>query len=105
MFRPSSETCIDIQAVLKYHPIHLIKNILSIHALSGCDTVSSLFGVGKTKLAKVVAKNPDLATKLELFMDPLATEGELCANGKQIIASLYVPPTKHNTNFNDLRPL
>ena len=71
-----------------------MKNILSIHALSGCDTVSSIFGVGKSKLAKVVAKNPDFATKLDVFLDPLATEEELCANGKQIIASLYVPQPK-----------
>ena len=105
MFRPSSESCIDIQAVLNHNPVHVIQNILPIYALSGCDTVSSLFGVGKSKLAKVVAKKPDLATKLEIFLDPHAKDEDLFTNGMQILASLFVPPYKKSTKFNALRPL
>ena len=105
MVRPSSESCIDIQAVLKHHPIHLIQNILPIHALSGCVTVSNLFGIGKTKLAKTVVNNPELATNLEVFLNPQASDDDIYSNGKQVLSALYVAPTRRNTNFNDLRPL
>ena len=77
---------------------------LAYTRLSGCDTVSSVFDFGKTKLAKVVAKNPELAMKLEIFLNPRATEEDLCTNGKEIVASLYIPPTKESLNFNALRP-
>ena len=105
MFRPSSQSCIDIEAVLIHNPVHLMNNILPVHALSGCDTVSSIFGVGKARLAKIVAKNPRLAKRMEIFLEPNATEEDLYKNGKEILASLFVPPTRKNTNFNDLRPL
>ena len=105
MFRPSSESCIDIQAVLNHNPVHVIQNILPIHALSGCDTVSSVFRVGKSKLAKVVAKKRDLATNLELFLDPHANDEDLITSGMLIHASLYVPPSKKNTKFKALRQM
>ena len=58
MFRPLSETHIHIKMVVNAYPRFILYNILTIHCLSGCDTVSSCAGVGKNKLIKAVMKNP-----------------------------------------------
>ena len=70
MYRPSSHSYIDIGKVVSAHPDHVTSNILAIHALSGCDTVSSLAGIGKTKLVKAIAKDEDLAEELSTFSTP-----------------------------------
>ena len=64
-------------------------NILPIHVLSGCDTVSSLYGIGKTKLAKNIVKHPELAVNLQVFRNHDASEREISHNGRMIPASLY----------------
>lgn len=52
----------------RYIPVHNIqtvltpqicKYLLSVHALSGCDSVSSLCGQGKVKMWQLVKSNPD----------------------------------------------
>ena len=35
----------------------IIPNLLAAHALSGCDTVGSYFGIGKKTVIKVLKKN------------------------------------------------
>ena len=62
MHRPSSTSCIDIQLVIEQFPDHFLDNILAIHALSGCDTVSSLGGIGKNKLPKLILRASDASS-------------------------------------------
>ena len=75
-----------------------------MRTLSSCYTVSSVFGVGKTKLAK----NPDLAAN-EIFVYPLAAKENWSSNGKEITDFLishyiYLQPKK-STISNVLKPL
>ena len=72
---------------LTAHSKELINNILSIHAISGCDTVSSLYGIGKTKSSKNIVKSPQLATYLVVFLDPDATPENICTKGKIILSA------------------
>ena len=67
IMRPSSDSFIDTQTILKSHPKQVIDNILPIHALSGCDTVSALFGIGKTKLVQSIRKQLNLVDNLAVF--------------------------------------
>ena len=69
MYRPSSKTLLDIHKLIDKLPDHILNSILPLHAVSGCDTVSSLAGVGKTKLIKMVMKDPSLADHLHKFLD------------------------------------
>ena len=41
----------------------LTKNILFLHAVSGCDTTNALFDKGKKKIADILIKYPDLQKK------------------------------------------
>ena len=105
MFRPMSSSYIDIECVSKSNSDSIIKNILPIHALSGCDTVSQVFGVGKTKLVKLVAKNPGLTDDLQIFSLPDQSEKRVLKAGLRILTSLYVGIQKKTTNYADLRSL
>ena len=86
------------------HPKWLMDNILPIHALSGCDTVSSLYGIGKIKLAKNIVKHPELAVNLKSFKSPDSSFKTLSANGRIILASLYQTSGKQR-DFDELRPM
>jgi hypothetical protein len=44
---------VDIKATAEKHE-HLAKGILAGHAISGCDTVSCLYGIGKVTIIKVM---------------------------------------------------
>ena len=57
MFRPSSNSCIDVRKVVEKFPKSIVDQILFIHAASGCDTVSGLAGIGKKKLMKSILKD------------------------------------------------
>ena len=100
-----SSSYIDIECVSKSNSDSIIKNILPIHALSGCDTVSQVFGVGKTKLVKLVAKNPGLTDDLQIFSLPDQSEKIVLKAGLRILTSLYVGIQKKATNYADLRSL
>ena len=100
MYRPSSKTLIDILKLINKLPDHILNNIIPLHALSGCDTVSSLAGVGKTKLIKMVLKDPSLADHLHKFLDSNFND-DTETSAKQLITKLYCP-TK-SVQYDDLR--
>ena len=62
----------------------------AVHALTGCDMVSSLFGVGKTTVMKLVKKLPrtdiDHLKALSEDDENAAVDGSRC-----FLASLYDP--------------
>ena len=56
MFRPSSDTLLNIGQLLGVVPEKVLKCLLLVHCASGCDTVSSISGIGKTRLVKQIEK-------------------------------------------------
>lgn len=54
---------IDIKATVKAHQ-PIIPNLPAAHALSGCDTVASYYGVGKGTVLKTLTAFPDSLTTL-----------------------------------------
>lgn len=61
MESPSQERAIvDIKSTLAKHPL-IAKNILPAHAISGCDTVASYYGLGKSSVIKVLKAGYDLS--------------------------------------------
>ena len=97
MCRPSSYSFVDIS----HWPDFVIDNILVIHAASGCDTTSSLAGVGKTKLIKATIKRPALADQLPIFREADANRDRLQKSGLSILTAMYT--TKGTTQFKDIR--
>lgn len=69
----------------KYEP----QDILFLHAVSGCDTTSAPFGIGKNKVMQIYSKNPDLSEILAIFKDPEATPTQIADDGEKFLVKLY----------------
>lgn len=101
MVRPSSSTIINIRSVISTLPERIVSEILFLHAASGCDTTSSLAGVGKTKLAKLIAKRNDIV-ECSVFYEPEPDMDVLLTIGMNILALLYDAKSDHDS-LEDLR--
>ena len=71
----TSDSVIDISATVKKHS-DIVPNILAAHAISGCDTVASIFGIGKPTVLKALrssnislASIGDLDSQIENVID------------------------------------
>ena len=72
----------------------LVPYLIALHALSGCDTVPMLFGIGKRKALKAVEKTP-----LKEIGDISSSMDSVIKEGKQFIAKCYgqvLKPSSHN---------
>ena len=75
------------------------KNILGVHALSGCDTVSYPYGKGKVSALKVL--DMDILLNMERLGEEDATLEELLAAATQFFLILY--DQKDASNLNQAR--
>ncbi|GBM84513.1 hypothetical protein AVEN_246174-1 [Araneus ventricosus] len=69
--------------------------ILFIHAFSGCDTTSALFGHGKTKFCSLLEKNRHLEEKIQVFFNSEATIDQVAKASETFMIHLYggIPKT------------
>ncbi|GBN13654.1 hypothetical protein AVEN_66182-1 [Araneus ventricosus] len=63
--------------------------ILFIHAFSGCDTTSALFGHGKTKCCSLLEKNRRMEEKIQVFFNSEATIDQVAKAGETFLIHLY----------------
>ena len=68
----------------KHHAIG--PGLLAAHALSGCDTAPTYFGIGKGTVLKILNAAPDSLTMLGSFNAPLSEEVH---QSTKFIASCY----------------
>ncbi|KAG1676015.1 Hydroxyacylglutathione hydrolase, mitochondrial [Nymphon striatum] len=61
-----------------------------IHAMTGCDATSSLYGQGKIKALKLVQKHDaNLALHINVFSTSSSTQEDVATAGEQFLLSLY----------------
>jgi hypothetical protein len=75
-------------------------HILLLHALTGCDTTSRLFGVSKVSAVKKYFADDFLKGRADVFLQP-SSHTDIEAFGEQIIVCFYNGDV--NTGINDLR--
>ena len=102
MSRTSSNTYADLKTVQNSISKPVRSQILSIHAISGCDTVSQLYGIGKDKLFKQMCKNPDKTNQLLAFSRVPYDEKSIKDGGLKTISQLY---NINKAQYHDIRPL
>ena len=78
----SGSKCADIKATIE----NIINNILPAHVLSGCDTVSFLWGIGKGTLLNVLTSGEKSLNKLG---NTQGQEGDVMSWCTIFIASCY----------------
>ncbi|KAE8747077.1 hypothetical protein FOCC_FOCC006215, partial [Frankliniella occidentalis] len=74
--------------------------ILAMHALTGCDTTSAMFGRGKVGITKLLPTKEDLIKCVALFNDPDANLEEIVEAGEKVISAVY---GNQNKSLNELR--
>ena len=97
----------------RYIPVHDLCSSLSsitceilpaVHALTGCDTTSAIFGIGKQSVFKLINSSSAELSDLSQLKDP-DLESSICV-ARKVVAKLYDPKAKYkscHTNLNKLR--
>ena len=91
MASTSSRRLIDVKETVSKHK-KIIPNILSAHALSGCDTVSGLYGIGKNTVVKALKTGK----QIKLLGDPGTPMTTLYNESAKFLASCYGYPDEDN---------
>ena len=63
--------------------------ILAVHALSGCDTTSSLFGHGKAKVFRKISTSIDTQVLTDTLGSSKSTKDEVLLAGLDLLAMIY----------------
>lgn len=90
------ETKIYSTESLNKYP-HCKKNILFLHAMTGCDTTSTLFGKGKIKVMKMFEKRSDLHNSVEIFQQENCARDALVNAGIHFLLAMYGAPKSENS--------
>ena len=80
---------IDIRRAQNALGQQMCQCILFAHAMSGCDTTSAFFGIGKTKAMKIIQKSEDLQKMVQVFGDDHLSVDEISKIGESFILQLY----------------
>ena len=85
----NNTTAIPIQTLRECVGCNTAKQLLLIHAISGCDSTSSLFGHGKVAVFKKLTKRPDLSPHIEIFGDLTASQEVVTRAGLPLLSVVY----------------
>ena len=79
----------DIKQVQQALGQQMCRFLLFSHAITGCDTTSRMFGVGKNVPLKKLKRSNSLSHAAEVFLDEAATVEDVVSAGEKAIVCLY----------------
>lgn len=86
----SAKVClIPVRAVKEHIGQKAALQILAIHALSGCDTTSAVFGHGKGTVFRQIVQSPDSLQLTDILGCAEATHEAVFEAGKRLLIMLY----------------
>lgn len=97
---------------LRYIPVHavseklrqkLCKSLPAFHALTGCDTTSSLTGVGKKKAWEALCRSEAQQESLALVRQSAVLDDETSLKCEEFICTLYPAVKKKTKSADELR--
>ena len=90
----STKTCVDIkQSALGC--VDIVGNILQVHAITGCDTVNSFYGIGKPTALAAARTGEYLLTELGSLN---ASINDVITEGTKFISACYGHPSTDMTD-------
>ena len=70
--------------------VEICDRLLFVHAITGCDTTSRIFGIGKKSvLQKIVHGDPILCTSADTFSAPNQSHHVIESSGKNAMLAIY----------------
>ena len=91
----------DIKQVKSDLGTFLCQYILFAHAISGSDTTSRLFGLGKGTILKMLKENVQLQQAALVFDNPRSNHNQIEEAGEKALVAIY--GGKKTDNLNQLR--
>jgi len=94
---------LPVHELYRYTGVSVCSLLPAVHALTGCDTTSSFFGIGKKSVYKLLLSKPEQflsLTSLSAGDQESAIDG-----GRKFVASLYDPKGKFKDSHCDLNKL
>ena len=80
----------DIKAMKEILKMEICDRLLFVHAITGCDTTSRIFGIGKKSvLQKIVHGDPILCTSADTFSAPNQSHHVSESSGKNAMLAIY----------------
>ena len=79
----------NVRDIVRHLSPVLKEHILFIHAWSGCDTTSAIFGQGKTSFCKKMKTSAKLQALSKRISDPAAAEDDVIQAGLQVFLHTY----------------
>ena len=90
---------IAIRDVVKALGSDVAESLLVVHAISGCDATSSLFGHGKKSLFRKLTTTPNLRQFLDVISSLHATQDDVISAGLSIMSCIYGGKPTDSLNF------
>lgn len=92
---------IDVSSIAGSLGSSAARNLLAMHALTGCDTTSAFYGVGKQAGLKVLLSQPTLLDKLG---DTFEAPENVCNDAEYFIVKCYSKQNRSRTStINEIR--
>ena len=91
--------CLDINAIRSQLGNDCVQYLPLLHAISGCDTTSKPYGIGKTTVLK---KRNEIIKVGGPFLSPNATPDEIDEAGRKIFCLIYNEEDEH-FNLDNIR--
>ncbi len=101
----TKQNIISIKSAKEVIGRELCMSLLFAHAMSGCDTTSSLYGIGKIKHIKLLESSQLWRSDVLVFGDTAASTAEVCNTGERFIKSLYSGGANADNGLDELRYL
>jgi hypothetical protein len=89
---------ISIRSVHEKLGASVVGQLLVIHALSGCDTTSALYGLGKVSVFKKITSTAKLMEFVDIVGCPTASQSDVAAAGCKLLTVLYGGEVSNSLN-------
>ena len=76
----------------------LLKSVPSLHALSGCDSVSAINGIGKGKWLKTVTKSDEYIFAIQVLGEDIVVDKSTTDVIEKLFCHLYGMPEENEIN-------
>ena len=77
----------------------VLQNLLLIHAWSGCDSTSAIYGHGKCAIIKIIQKFESVLSCCKTLADDAASYSHIASAGSQIFVKMYGRKPSYNLDY------
>uniref|UniRef100_A0A8C4NGS3 Uncharacterized protein n=1 Tax=Eptatretus burgeri TaxID=7764 RepID=A0A8C4NGS3_EPTBU len=99
--RDNNVHTIDLQAIQQELGDDIAKAIIGLHCFTGCDSVSSFYGKGKTKAIKLLTQNKSFSHACQMLGESFSITDELVSLLEDFVCKLY--SQQEYSHVNDAR--